>query len=107
MLHSHNRHPFSAITERPDYTWPDGKRLAAYIALNVEHFAFGEGLGGELAPGGPHPDVLNYAWREYGNRVGVWRMRDLFDALSLPRTIYLRSSISRKETPVGIIRIFV
>ena len=43
--------------------------------LNLEHFAFGEGLGAELAPGGPHPDVLNHAWRDYGNRVGAcWRL---------------------------------
>ena len=68
----------------PDYSWPGGKRLAVYFALNLEHFAFGEGLGDELAPGGPQPDVLNYAWRDYGNRVGAWRLLELFDELELP-----------------------
>lgn len=54
--------------------------------LNLEHFAFGEGLGAELAPGGPHPDVLNHAWRDYGNRVGAcWRLLDLFDEIHCPR----------------------
>lgn len=88
---SHGRYEYSAITGRPDYDWPGGKRLAVYIALNLEHFAFGEGLGAELAPGGPQLDVLNYAWRDYGNRVGAWRMRDLFDALDLPVSVLANS----------------
>jgi peptidoglycan/xylan/chitin deacetylase (PgdA/CDA1 family) len=60
---------------------------------NLEHFAFGEGLGAELAPGGPQPDVLNFAWRDYGNRVGVWRLLDLFDELALPASVLVNSSI--------------
>ena len=83
-LPTHGRYTFSGISERPVYDWPGGKRLAVYLALNLEHFAFGEGLGAELAPGGPQPDVLNYAWRDYGNRVGAWRLIELFDALDLP-----------------------
>ncbi|MEM7407844.1 MAG: polysaccharide deacetylase family protein [Pseudomonadota bacterium] len=92
-LPDHGRFTYSAITERPDFCWPDGRRLAVYVALNLEHFAFGDGLGGELAPGGPAPDVLNYAWREYGNRVGVWRMLEVFDALSIPVSLLVNSEI--------------
>jgi len=92
-LRDHDRFAYRAITDRPDYSWPDGKRLAVYLGLNIEHFAFGEGLGGELAPGGPQPDVLNYAWREYGNRVGVWRMLDLFNSLDMPVSLLVNSSI--------------
>ena len=92
-LAGHDRYDYSAIIDRPDYDWPDGKRLAVYIGLNLEHFAFGTGLGGELAPGGPQPDVLNYAWRDYGNRVGVWRMLELFDQLQLPVSVLLNSTI--------------
>lgn len=92
-LAAHNRYDYSAINDRPDYSWPEGKRLAVYIGLNLEHFAFGEGLGAELAPGGPQPDVLNYAWRDYGNRVGAWRMRDMFDALDLPASILANSAM--------------
>src|SRR6516162_3691817 len=69
----HGRYGYSPIVSRSVYDWPAGKRLAVYIALNLEQFTFGAGLGAELAPGGPHPDVLNYSWRDYGNRVGVWR----------------------------------
>ena len=41
------------------YAWPGGAKLAVYLGVNLEHFAFGEGLGAELAPGGPQPDVMN------------------------------------------------
>jgi allantoinase len=92
-LPHHGRYDYTAVTRRPAYDWPNGCRLAVYIGLNLEHFAFGEGLGAELAPGGPQPDVLNYAWRDYGNRVGVWRMLDLFEELSLPVTVLLNSSL--------------
>ena len=92
-LPSHGRFPYSAIHDRRAFEWPGGRRLAVYIALNVEHFAFGEGLGGELAPGGPTPDVLNYAWREYGNRVGVWRLLDEFESLQLPVSLLVNSEI--------------
>ncbi|MGD9293573.1 MAG: polysaccharide deacetylase family protein [Roseobacter sp.] len=92
-LTTHGRYDYSAITNRPDYAWPGGKRLAVYIGLNLEHFAFGEGLGAELAPGGPQPDVLNYAWRDYGNRVGAWRMRDMFDALDVPVSVLANSAM--------------
>lgn len=92
-LPGHGRYGYSPIRGRPLYDWPNGRRLAVYIALNVEHFAFGEGLGAELAPGGPQPDVLNYAWRDWGNRVGVWRLLDLFDALGLPASVLVNSTI--------------
>lgn len=73
-------------------------RLAVYLGVNLEHFAFGEGLGAELAPGansggGPQPDVLNFAWRDYGNRVGAWRLLELLDELSLPCTVLLNSAM--------------
>lgn len=93
QLRAHGRFGYSAISRRPDHDWPGGKRLAIYLALNLEHFAFGEGLGAELAPGGPQPDVLNFTWREYGNRVGVWRLLDLFDQFELQASVLVNSSI--------------
>jgi len=90
---AHDRYPYSPITARPAYDWPGGKRLALYIGLNLEWFAFGEGLGAELAPGGPQPDVLNYAWRDYGNRVGVFRLAELFDELQLPASLIVNAQM--------------
>jgi peptidoglycan/xylan/chitin deacetylase (PgdA/CDA1 family) len=92
-LAGHGRYDYVPITARQPFTWPEERRLAVYIGLNLEHFAFGEGLGAELAPGGPHPDVLNYAWRDYGNRVGAWRMLETFDRLSLPTTVLANAAM--------------
>lgn len=89
----HGRYRYSALPDRPVYDWPGGKRLAVYVALNLETFDFGSGLGAELAPGGPQPDVLNYAWRDWGNRVGAWRMKALFDELCLPASVLANSRI--------------
>lgn len=83
-LPTHNRFDYQPITSRPNYRWPSGAGLAVYIGLNVEHFAFGEGLGAGIAPASPQPDVLNYSWREYGNRVGAWRCLEMFEQLGLP-----------------------
>ena len=93
MLPDHGRFKYSAITDRPDYTWPEGKRLAFHVALNFEHFAYGEGLGISMSPGIPHPNTYNWAWREYGNRVGVWRLLEVFDALELPVSLLLNSEV--------------
>ena len=92
-LPSHGRFAYSGINDRPALRWPGGARLAVYIGFNVEHFAFGEGLGANLAPASPQPDVLNYSWREYGNRVGVWRCLDLFDDLSLPTGALINTAL--------------
>ena len=92
-LKTHNRYAYAPLRGRADYTWPAGRRLAVYFALNLEHFSYGEGLGAELAPGGPHPDVLNYAWRDYGNRIGAWYMLDAFDALRLPMAALVNSAM--------------
>jgi peptidoglycan/xylan/chitin deacetylase (PgdA/CDA1 family) len=92
---THDRYPYSAISGRRVYDWPGGKRLAIYVGLNLEWFSFGEGLGAELAPGGPQPDVLNYAWRDYGNRVGVFRLADLFAELKLPASLLVNAEMYR------------
>ena len=81
---SHARFTYSAIVDRQRYRWPNGAGVAVYLGFNVEHFAFGGGLGAQLAPPRDGVDVLNYGWREYGNRVGVWRCLAEFERLALP-----------------------
>jgi allantoinase len=89
----HNRYPYSAITKRPSYAWPEGKKLALYIGLNIEHFAFGTGLGHAVSAELPPPDPRTFAWRDYGNRVGVWRLFDLLDQLGLPAAHLVNTTI--------------
>ncbi|MDP3796721.1 MAG: polysaccharide deacetylase family protein [Polaromonas sp.] len=93
LLAGHGLFDFQGIHHRPDYCWPGGRRLAVYLGFNLEHFAFGEGLGANLGPASPQPDVLNYAWREYGNRVGAWRCLELFDALGLPTGTLINTAL--------------
>jgi peptidoglycan/xylan/chitin deacetylase (PgdA/CDA1 family) len=92
-LPSHNRYDFSPIDQRKSYAWPGGKRLAFYVAINIEHFAFGAGLGMDPANRGGPQNQRNFAWRDYGNRVGVWRLFDMLDQLGLPASILLNSMV--------------
>lgn len=93
-LRHHERFDYSPVVAGGVPAWPQGRGLAVYIALNLEHFAFGEGLGAALVPAAAgEPDVLNWSWREYGNRVGVWRLLELFDELELPCSVLVNSTI--------------
>ena len=93
LLPEHGRFDYSPITRRPGYRWPGGAGVAVYLGFNIEHFAFGEGLGAGIGPGSPQPDVLNYSWREYGNRVGAWRCLELFDRLGLPAAALINTAL--------------
>jgi len=92
-LKTHGRYAYSAITRRENYDWPGGKRLAVYLGFNIEHFDFGAGLGAALGPKTPEPDVLNFSWRDYGNRVGVWRCLELFESMKLPVGVLINTSL--------------
>jgi peptidoglycan/xylan/chitin deacetylase (PgdA/CDA1 family) len=90
----HNRFPFSAIVDRPRLTWPNGARVAVWVIPNIEHFLFDRpGTPITLATIGNSPDVLNYAWRDYGVRVGVWRMMEVMEKHGVPGTAALNSDV--------------
>lgn len=92
MLARHGRYDYRPIAGRPVYDWPGGRRLAVYVALNVEVFPFAEGMAPDLNPRQPEPDIPNYTWRDWGNRVGIWRLLDLFDDYRLPLTVNLNTA---------------
>lgn len=92
MLPSHGRFEYSPITARRDFSWPGERRLAVYIAVCLEHFSYGEGgLGLPYSPGIPHPNTYNWGWREYGNRVGGWRLLALLEQHGIPPTVLLNT----------------
>lgn len=92
-LPTHGRFDYAAIGERPPFRWPDGKRLAVYLAVGIEHFGYGEGgLGLPYSPGLDHPNTYNWAWREYGNRVGGWRLLELMNQHQLTPTVLLNTA---------------
>jgi len=92
-INYHHRYDYSPIYQRPQFLWPNGKRLAFYVALNIENFSFGEGLGHTPTSLGPSPDTRNFAWRDYGLRVGIWRIFDLMEELGLPMCHLLNASV--------------
>jgi peptidoglycan/xylan/chitin deacetylase (PgdA/CDA1 family) len=88
-----SRYSYSPIVTRVPFRWPNGARLAIYFALGLEEYAFGEGKAEDLVPGMPAPDVLNNSWRDYGNRVGAWRILEAFRQEGLPLSILLNSAL--------------
>ena len=89
----HGRYDYSPIVKRADYSWPEGKRLAFYVALNIEHFAFNTGIGMDPHHRGGPQNTRNFAWRDYGSRIGNWRLFEMVDALRLPATVLLNSTV--------------
>jgi peptidoglycan/xylan/chitin deacetylase (PgdA/CDA1 family) len=103
-LKHHNRYKYSPIVDRKPFRWPNEKRLAFYVALNVEAFSFGEGLGHTPTALGPAPDPRNYAWRDYGLRVGIWRIFDLAEKYKFPMCHLLNAAVC-EQCPQIISRI--
>lgn len=86
---------YSPITQRPALRWPNGARVAVWVVPNIEHYEFQPKFvrTRDPWPRTPHPDLLGYAQRDYGNRVGIWRLFDLVDELGIPCTASLSMSV--------------
>ena len=85
------------IIDREPFRLPDDARVAVLPYINIEHFP-ADIPGTALIPGtqGFSPDPLNYGWRDYGNRVGLWRMMELMDKVGMRGTVCLNSEIIRE-----------
>ena len=91
-----DRYEDSFIFERKPFKWPGNKSLAVWIAPNVEVWHYDSPAGTGVSPNVRNivPDVINYAWREYGTRVGLWRIADTLDAAGLKATVALNSAVA-------------
>src|SRR5499427_930426 len=89
------RYDDSFITERKPFKWPGDNTLAVWFAPNVEvwHYDSAFGVGISPNPSNYVPDVFNYAWREYGIRVGLWRFAEVFDDAGVKATVALNSQV--------------
>jgi hypothetical protein len=74
-------------------SWPGGAPLAVYVVIAVEDYRPGEGHVEDLLPGVPAPDLVNRAWRDYGNNVGVHRLLDRVGSLGIPPTTLLNTML--------------
>jgi peptidoglycan/xylan/chitin deacetylase (PgdA/CDA1 family) len=99
------RFAYSAITERPRLALPGGARLAVWVIVNVEEWNPLEPMPRTVltppAGGSPMPDVPNWAWHEYGNRVGFWRMLEVFDRFHVPAVIAINGSAIQAYPPIA------
>jgi allantoinase len=86
-----DRFDYSAIIDRPPLRWPGGARLALWVCPNIEHYEFQPGpvRVRDPWPRCPHPDVLGYGLKDYGNRVGLWRMFETMDRYGIRCTVSL------------------
>jgi len=92
----HGRFEYSAIAKRPKWELPGGARVAVWVTPNIEHFHYDKPAM-SLTPmtAGLRPDVLNYAWRDYGVRVGVWRLMEALERQGFVATAALNSDFAR------------
>jgi peptidoglycan/xylan/chitin deacetylase (PgdA/CDA1 family) len=102
-------YPWSPIAHRGPLRWPDGKKLAVIITMNCEYWDLVKDTSEPYYAGGPPmlPDSLpgnvadfpNFTWREYGQRVGVWRLFKLFEQMGVPLsvTINAKTALERPE----------
>jgi peptidoglycan/xylan/chitin deacetylase (PgdA/CDA1 family) len=86
--------PYTPITRRPKIVWPNGARVALWVIPNIEFFPLNERMpdspGGS---GGLIPDVIAWSMRDYGNRVGVYRLMEVMQRYRVRGTVALNSEI--------------
>lgn len=100
----HERISYSAIADRPARHLPDGKRMAVWLIVNVEEWAPTEPMPRTVlsppAGGVPTPDIPNWCWHEYGNRVGFWRLLEVIDKHEIATALAINGSAITAYPPI-------
>ncbi|MEX2128252.1 MAG: polysaccharide deacetylase family protein [Xanthobacteraceae bacterium] len=91
-----DRLDYSAIVERPPLRLPDCARMVVWVMVNVEEWDPTQPMPRTVltppAGGSPSPDIPNWCWHEYGNRVGFWRLIEVFDEFKIPGSLAINGS---------------
>src|SRR5690348_11993793 len=90
--------PYVPLPRRPKITWPNGARLAFWVAPNIEFFDLRESMPGDSNERIPRerakiPFIYSWAHRDYGNRVAVWRLMDVMKKHGVRGTVPLNSAV--------------
>jgi peptidoglycan/xylan/chitin deacetylase (PgdA/CDA1 family) len=95
---------YSPIATRPALKLPNGARMAVWVIVNVEEWDATQTMPRTVltppAGGSPTPDIPNWAWHEYGNRVGFWRMLKVFDDHKIPGVLAINGSALAAYPPI-------
>ena len=88
---------YEPITERPRLELPGGAQLAVWLGVNIEYFEVGK-PGTSVAPHTAQfvPDPLNHGWRDYGPRVGIWRLIELLDKYRITPSVLLNADVCHR-----------
>lgn len=90
----HGRYEYSPIALRPPLRWPNGARVALWLIPNIEHFLFDRVSTSITAVTQRFvPDILNYSWRDFGVRVGIWRMMEVMEKYGVKGTVALNADV--------------
>ena len=93
-MEKHDRFPYSPIIDRKPLKWPNGARVAIWVIPNIEHFLFDRPSTSITAVTTQFvPDVLNYSWRDYGVRVGIWRLMEVMEKHGVKGTVALNADV--------------
>jgi allantoinase len=95
----HDRYEWSILQKRPKIEWPNGARIALWVVPALEFFPLDQPAQPFKAPGGmvtPYPDLRHYTLRDYGNRVGVFRVFKLLDTLGIKASVAVNSKIAQR-----------
>ena len=84
---------YSALPTRPQGTWPNGTRVALWVAVGIESYRPDDGMTEDILPRGAAPDLVNRAWRDYGNRVGAFRLFDRLSAIGIRPAVLLNTDV--------------
>jgi len=99
------RSTFSAIVDRPPLKLPGGARVVVWTIVNLEYWSISRPMARQVLPpptGQPLlPDVPNWTWHEYGMRVGVWRLFDLFKRLGIRPTLSINARVCEEYERVA------
>ena len=86
--------PYVSITQRPKLELPNNARVAVWVIPNIEFFPLTHGLAGHAFEAkGKAPTVRPWAQRDYGNRVGIWRIMDVMNKLGIRASATLNAAI--------------
>jgi len=89
----HERYPYRPVTDPVPYRWPEGRGLAVYVAVNLEIYEFEAPHLDEIVTNPARPDLINYCWLDWGNRVGAWRLLEVMQEFGIPATALVNSRL--------------
>ncbi len=89
------RFEYSPIIHRPHVAWPNNARVAVWVIPNIEHYAPNIPSTSIHFISNFDPDILNYSWRDYGVRVGIWRLMQCMDKYGVRGTVALNSDVCK------------